>query len=114
MFTGIIESKGMVSKILTSGSNKSFWIRSPISSQLNPDQSVSHDGVCLTVENIKEGQHLVTAVRETLEKTSLDDWTEGTEVNLECCMILGERLDGHLVQGHVDSTGIIEKIKSKK
>src|SRR5688572_2159185 len=104
MFTGIIEYKGVISKILAQGSNKTFWIRSPLANSLKVDQSVSHNGVCLTVEEAENGLHKVTAVKETLKKTNLDSWQEGTLVNLERCMMLGERLDGHLVQGHVDCT----------
>lgn len=111
MFTGIIEYKGVISKILADGSNKSFWIRSPLASHLKIDQSLSHNGVCLTVEQVENDLHKVTAVKETLSKTNLDSWVEGTVVNLERCMVLGDRLDGHLVQGHVDCTG---KLVSKK
>jgi riboflavin synthase len=89
--------------ISESGTNKSFWIESSISSQLKPDQSVSHNGVCLTIEEVKESSHKVTAIKETLEKTSLDKWRPGMLVNLERCMVLNGRFDGHIVQGHVDS-----------
>ena len=103
MFTGIIESIGKLVSISESGTNKSFWIESSISSQLKPDQSVSHNGVCLTIEEVKESSHRVTAIKETLEKTSLDKWRPGMLVNLERCMVLNGRFDGHIVQGHVDS-----------
>jgi riboflavin synthase len=103
MFTGIIESIGVVKQVSSSGSNKTFWIESPISSAFRIDQSVCHDGVCLTVEEIKENMHRVTAIKETLKKTTLGSWKTGTQVNLERSMLLNERLDGHIVQGHADS-----------
>lgn len=106
MFTGIVESNGLVKAVISNGSNKTFWIESPISSQLKMDQSVSHSGVCLTVEEVKDNQHRITAIDETLQKSNLADWKEGTLVNLERCLQLNDRIDGHLVQGHVDATGI--------
>ena len=113
MFTGIIENTGIVKEILSSGSNKTFWIASPLSGALKVDQSLSHNGVCLTVEEVKEGMHRVTAIEETLSKTSLGQWQAGSVVNLERCMPINGRLDGHIVQGHVDTvaacTSIIEK-----
>jgi riboflavin synthase len=105
MFTGIIESLGLVQDVSTAGTNKTFWIASPLSSGLTIDQSVSHNGACLTVEETKGDLHRVTAILETLEKTNLDSWQKGTLINLERCMQLGGRLDGHIVQGHVDATG---------
>ena len=113
MFTGIIENTGIVKEIVTNGTNKTFWIASPISIQLKIDQSLSHNGVCLTVEEIKESMHRVTAIAETLAKTNLEHWKPGTVVNLERCMQMNGRLDGHIVQGHVDAvaecTAVIEK-----
>ncbi|HVX52279.1 MAG TPA: riboflavin synthase [Chitinophagaceae bacterium] len=106
MFTGIIEITGTVTEIFTSGTNKSFWISSLLSNELRIDQSVSHDGVCLTVEEIKDGCHRVTAIEETLEKSGLGGWKIGDEVNIERCMQMNGRLDGHIVQGHVDATAI--------
>jgi riboflavin synthase len=103
MFTGIIENTGIIKKISTSGTNKTFWLQSPISNELKVDQSVAHNGVCLTVESISNGVHQVTAIEETLVKTNLHHWQMGDSVNLERCMILGARLDGHIVQGHVDA-----------
>lgn len=114
MFTGIIEATGSVTEVLTKGSNISFWIRSPLSSGLKPDQSLSHDGVCLTVEESRNGMHKVTAIRETLKKTTLSGWQPGTIINLERCLQLSDRLDGHIVQGHVDSTAVCLKRKEKK
>ena len=106
MFTGIIETTGKIIQIDRQGDNKSFVIASPISSQLKVDQSVSHNGVCLTVEEIIENQHRVTAIHETLIKTDLEGWQVGDQVNLERCLAFNGRLDGHLVQGHVDATAI--------
>jgi riboflavin synthase len=104
MFTGIIESLGKIDSIETHGTNKTFWVTSPISGELKVDQSISHNGVCLTVEERKEGAHRVTAIRETLEKTNLSHWQPGDLVNLERCLLMNGRLDGHIVQGHVDTT----------
>ncbi len=111
MFTGIIEATGTITGIKTSGSNKTFWIKSTVSSELKVDQSVAHNGVCLTVEEIENGLHRVTAIAETLEKTNLGKWTEGDIVNIERCLLMNGRLDGHMVQGHVDTTGICSKLK---
>lgn len=105
MFTGIIEATGTVTEIIETGSNRSFWIKSAISSQLKIDQSVAHDGVCLTVDELKDGHHRVTAVKETLSKTNLVLWANDRLINLERSMLMNGRLDGHLVQGHVDTTG---------
>ncbi len=104
MFTGIIEATGRVSNIKHSGSNITFEIESEISPELKVDQSVSHNGVCLTVEKVEENLHSVTAVEETLKKSNLSDFEKGTLVNLERCMVMNGRLDGHIVQGHVDQT----------
>jgi riboflavin synthase len=104
MFTGIIETMGIVKNVTQAGSNKSFWIESGISQELNIDQSVSHNGVCLTVEEVKENSHRVTAVEETLNKTNLNDWKSGDLVNLELSIKSDSRLDGHFVQGHVDAS----------
>jgi riboflavin synthase len=104
MFTGIVEAQGVIKKITPSGANKIFWIRSPISSKLKPDQSVCHDGVCLTVEEVKNNRHRVTAIKETLDKTTLGSCAVNNPVNLERCLKLNSRLDGHFVQGHVDTT----------
>lgn len=106
MFTGIIEATGIVEAISASGNNKTFWIVSPISDELRIDQSVSHNGVCLTVEEVASGRHRVTAIDETLKKTDLHNWAIGTIVNLERCLSLNGRLDGHIVQGHVDTTAV--------
>ena len=106
MFTGIIESLGKIHAIEVHGTNKTFWIESSIAQQLSIDQSLSHNGVCLTVEETKDNLHRVTAIEETLKKTNLGDWQTGDLVNLERCLIMNGRLDGHIVQGHVDTTAL--------
>jgi riboflavin synthase len=106
MFTGIIECTGKITAVSTNGTNISFWIASPVSSELKADQSVSHNGVCLTVEEIQNNSHRVTAIEETIAKTELSNWIEGTIVNIERCMVMNGRLDGHIVQGHVDCTAV--------
>jgi len=103
MFTGIIEATGVISTISGSGTNKTFQIISSLSPELRVDQSISHDGVCLTVESVTEHTYQVTAIEETLSKTILSGWRPGSRVNLERCLQFNGRLDGHLVQGHVDS-----------
>jgi riboflavin synthase len=105
MFTGIIETTGKISAIEQSGTNKTFWITSPISNELKTDQSVAHNGVCLTVEEVTDGKHRVTTVKETLEKSNLGFLNIDNKINIERCLPFNGRLDGHLVQGHVDATG---------
>mgnify|MGYP001212647162 FL=1 len=102
MFTGIVESLGKITNINLEEGNVDFTIKSSISKELKIDQSVSHNGVCLTVVDVKNDTHTVTAVKETLDKSSLKNFNEGDSMNLERAMKLGERLDGHMVQGHVD------------
>ena len=102
MFTGIIESLGKVTNVKVDRGNIDFTIESEISNELKIDQSVSHNGVCLTVTETSDNTHTVTAVKETLEKSSLKSFSVNDLINLERAMKLGERLDGHLVQGHVD------------
>ncbi|CAN5291402.1 riboflavin synthase [soil metagenome] len=106
MFTGIIESTGKVERVETQGSNKTFYISSTLSSTFKIDQSVSHNGVCLTVEAVDNDMHRVTAIEETLEKSDMGKWKAGDVVNIERCMLMNGRLDGHIVQGHVDATAI--------
>jgi len=113
MFTGIIEVLGRVEVLENKDSNLDITIASPISDELKIDQSVSHNGVCLTVVALEAGRHTVTAVRETLVISNLNDLKVGDYLNLERCVRLNERLDGHLVQGHVDSTGICNEIISE-
>jgi riboflavin synthase len=114
MFTGIIETTGIVKDIIINGSNKTFWISSALSDELKIDQSLSHNGVCLTVEEVSAGTYRVTAIQETLLKTNLGQWLPGTVVNLERCMPLNGRLDGHIVQGHVDATAECINILKKE
>ena len=112
MFTGIIETLATVIKVKESGQNKTFWVNSAISPDLQVDQSIAHDGICLTVESVDSNLHQVSAVHETLIKTTAGEWKEGTTINLERCMTLGDRLDGHMVQGHIDGTGRLLQKKS--
>jgi len=110
MFTGIIETVATVADIIHEGSNIHFIIESPLAAELKIDQSVAHDGVCLTVVGITGGQYKVTAVAETLAKTNLGAWQKGGRINIERAVRIGDRLDGHFVQGHVDTTATcIEK-----
>lgn len=104
MFTGIIEQLGVVKTIRTEAENIHFTIAAPITSELKIDQSVAHNGCCLTVVEITSDEYVVTAIQETLDKTNLGTWKVGTKVNLERCMQMNGRLDGHIVQGHVDTT----------
>jgi len=112
MFTGIIESLGVVSELKKDNDNLHITITSSIANELKIDQSVAHNGVCLTVVGIHENDYTVTAIRETLDKTNLGDWKTGDSINLERAMKLGDRLDGHIVQGHVDQTGICKSIEN--
>ncbi len=105
MFTGIIKDVGEIVAIEQEGGNLNFTIKSSLSASLNIDQSVAHNGCCLTVISKNENEHRVTAIKETLLKTNLSSWKIGSKVNLELCMQMGGRLDGHLVQGHVDGVG---------
>jgi riboflavin synthase len=113
MFTGIIECTGKILDIIQNQTNKTFLIQSNLGSELKIDQSLSHDGVCLTVESIQKDIHQVTAVEETLQKTTLSNWKSGDLVNLERCVPMNGRLDGHLVQGHVDGLGRCEKVENR-
>lgn len=113
MFTGIIQSIGKVEKLQQEGSNLHITIDSPLSTELKIDQSVAHNGVCLTVVEIEEHSYTVTAIDETLQITNLSKLTEGALVNLELAMKNEMRLDGHLVQGHVDQTAVCKHIEQK-
>ncbi len=113
MFTGIIEEKGKIVSITTVGTNKTFVVESQLSTGLKIDQSISHDGVCLTVEAVGNNTHTVTAIAETLSKTTLDSWLPDAHVNLERCMQFNGRIDGHIVQGHVDTTAICSSLTEK-
>ena len=110
MFTGIIETFGTITKIEQDQGNLQLTIKSPLAAELKIDQSVAHNGVCLTVVERTDDSYRVTAIAETLEKTNLEDLKLGDQVNLERAMIMGSRLDGHIVQGHVDQVGVCEKI----
>ena len=113
MFTGIIESIGKVQNIEKDGENYHFTFRSDISKYLKIDQSVAHNGVCLTVTSQNNTEHQVTAIYETIQKTNLSSLKIGSLVNLERCLKIGDRLDGHMVQGHVDDTVLCTKINEE-
>ena len=110
MFTGIIEGIGRVLRIEQEGTNVHFELEAPFTSELKIDQSVAHNGVCLTVVEKQSNSFVVTAIQETLARTNLGGWKVGDAVNLERCTSLGGRLDGHLVQGHVDATAVLENV----
>ncbi|PWG80190.1 riboflavin synthase [Pararcticibacter amylolyticus] len=111
MFTGIIEAAGVVSALRKEGGNLHISISSPVSGELKIDQSVAHNGVCLTVVALNDHSHTVTAIEETLSKSNLGSLKEGDLVNLERCMLMNGRLDGHIVQGHVDQTAVCADLK---
>jgi riboflavin synthase len=113
MFTGIIEEVAEVVKIEKEAENIHFSIKAKMTSELKIDQSVAHNGCCLTVVNIENDSYTVTAIQETLDKTNLNEWKIGTPVNLERCMQMNGRLDGHIVQGHVDTVGICTQIEDQ-
>ena len=113
MFTGIIETMGELVKLEKDQTNLHFHIRSALAKELKIDQSLAHDGVCLTVVDIQGDVYTVTAVHETLQKSVLGMWAVGRKINLERAMKLGDRLDGHLVQGHVDDTGKCIEIENQ-
>jgi riboflavin synthase len=104
MFTGIIEDLGTVEHLETDGGNLHLTLKTSITSELKIDQSVAHNGVCLTVVEINGDNYVVTAIKETLDKSNLEELTKGDTVNIERAMKLGDRLDGHIVQGHIDQT----------
>lgn len=111
MFTGIIETLGTITALEKDRENLHITVSSSLTQELKIDQSVAHNGVCLTVVAIQENQYTVTAIQETLLKTNLGDWKVGDKINLERAMKLGDRLDGHIVQGHVDQVGVCKEIK---
>ncbi len=113
MFTGIIESFGTIQKITKEGTNVHFDLESSLAAELKIDQSLAHDGVCLTVVETKPDTYRVTAIDETIKKTNLSQWSEGKKVNLERCMPANGRFDGHIVQGHVDQTGTVKNISDQ-
>ena len=112
MFTGIIEELGTVKKIEKNKGNLNLTIDASFTPELKIDQSIAHNGVCLTVISIKNNEYTVIAIKETLEKTNLGNLIPGDKINLERCMKIGDRLDGHIVQGHVDTTAICNKIET--
>ena len=111
MFTGIIETIGIIKDLKKESGNLDITVSSVITTELKIDQSVAHNGVCLTVVELNNDEYTVTAIGETLEKTTIGDWKIGDLINLERGMRLGDRLDGHIVQGHVDQTGICKSIE---
>ncbi len=111
MFTGIIESVGRVEQIEQEGSNRHIWLTCDFTSELQIDQSVAHNGVCLTVVEIQGDRYKVTAIDETLKRSNIGDLKEGDPVNLERCMSANGRFDGHIVQGHVDKTAVMERVE---
>lgn len=111
MFTGIIETLGTIKEIRKDQENLHITVSSSITNELKIDQSVSHNGVCLTVVAISGDDFTVTAIKESIDKTNIGDWKAGDSVNLERAMKLGDRLDGHIVQGHVDQTGICKSVE---
>lgn len=114
MFTGIIESTGIVKQIEKDRNNLNFWLECDFTNELKIDQSIAHNGVCLTVVEIKDKLYKVTAIDETLKKTNLGQLSIGKKVNLERCMQINARLDGHIVQGHVDQTAILKSIENQE
>jgi riboflavin synthase len=114
MFTGIIEAMGSVIRVEKNNSNLTFSIQSPFLNEIKIDQSIAHNGVCLTVDGIFDDYYTVTAIFETLQKTNLGDLQPGSLVNLERCLKLGDRLDGHIVQGHVDGTARVVSVKDQQ
>ena len=113
MFTGIIEELGTVTNLVKDKDNLHISVKSSLTPELKIDQSVAHNGVCLTVVSFKDDEYTVTAIKETLDKTNLNTLNTGDQVNLERAMKLGDRLDGHIVQGHVDQTGVCTSIKEE-
>lgn len=113
MFTGIIESLGTVVEIIQEGTNQTFTLECDFTNELKVDQSLAHNGICLTVTDIRNNTYKVTAIAETLKRTNLGDLTIGNKVNLERCMLPTGRLDGHIVQGHVDETAIVKSISDE-
>lgn len=111
MFTGIVETIGIIKNISQNQENLNLTIESKITNELKIDQSIAHNGICLTVVEIKEKLYKVTAIKETIEKTTIGNWKIDDLVNIERAMILGSRLDGHIVQGHIDQIGVCKNIK---
>ena len=113
MFTGIIEAFGTITQLEKENENVHISLESPLTPELKIDQSVAHNGVCLTVVKIEGAVYTVTAIKETIDKTNLSTWAVGDKINLERAMKLGARLDGHIVQGHVDQVGTCKGVKEE-
>jgi riboflavin synthase len=113
MFTGIIEALGSVVAVSKEGFNLRITLSASFAGELKVDQSVAHNGICLTVVAINGSYYEVVAVDETVKRTNISDWRTGTKVNLERCMKIGDRLDGHIVQGHVDATAVVSRVEEK-
>jgi len=114
MFTGIIESLGEIKSLNKEGTNVRAEIIATLLNEIKVDQSIAHNGICLTVEKINEDSYEVVAVKETIDKTNLSEWLVGEKVNLERCMKMNARLDGHIVQGHVDETALVQSVIEEK
>jgi riboflavin synthase len=114
MFTGIIESTGKIISVKKESSNLRLQIECPFTGELKVDQSISHNGVCLTVEKVLDGSYEVVAIGETLQRSNLGHAASGDIINLERCMKIGDRLDGHMVQGHVDETAVCKSVEDKE
>lgn len=114
MFTGIIEEKGILVDITNEGSNLRLTFESSISAKLKIDQSIAHNGICLTIVAIEKNKHTVVAILETIEKTTIGSWELGDEINLERAMLASSRFDGHFVQGHIDQIAVCEKVKENE
>lgn len=113
MFTGIVKDLGKIENVEIDAGNLHIWLTSHLLDEISIDQSIAHNGICLTVDTKKDNQYRVTAIQETIQKTTIGQWKPNDLVNLELCLRLGDRLDGHMVQGHVDTTGICESITEK-
>jgi riboflavin synthase len=114
MFTGIIQSIGKVKKIVINGNNRTFTIKSELATDVDTDESVSHNGICLTIETVHKNHYTITAVQETLNKTNAKEWKTGDKINLERAMRFNDRLDGHIVQGHIDGIATCIEKKDKE
>lgn len=113
MFSGIVEAFGTVTALCSDQGNLHISVHSPFTHELKIDQSIAHNGVCLTVVEIRDDVYTVTAIAETLSKTNIGNLKEGDKINLERCVKVGERLDGHIVQGHVDQAGLCADVKEE-
>jgi riboflavin synthase len=110
MFTGIVKDLGKIERIESSEKNLHIWVSSSLINEISIDQSVAHNGICLTVDQIQDKLYRVTAIAETIQRTNISQWKINDIINLELCLRLGDRLDGHIVQGHIDTKGRCESI----